>query len=166
MLNQRLIEALVGLFMLFALMALTILAFKVSGLTSLFPAKTYSIKAEFDEIGGLKVRSPVKIGGVQVGQVSGINLDKDTFKAIVTMQIQDKYNDIPDDSSAGILTAGLLGDNYIAITPMYNTTYLRNGSVIQFTNSAMVLEKLIGQFLYKVGGGNGDSDNKKEIKGD
>ncbi len=157
MLPQRLIETLVGMFLLLALMALTILAFKVSGLTTLFPPKSYVISAAFDDIGGLKVRSPVKIGGVQVGEVDAINLDAQSFKAIVKMRIYDQFNDIPDDSSAGIFTAGLLGDNYIAITPMYNTTFLKNGSVLEYTNSAMVLEKLIGQFIYKMGG-----EDKKE----
>ncbi len=157
MLSQRFIESLVGLFLLFAMIALTLLAFKVSGLTSLFPGETYTVSALFDDIGGLKVRAPVKIGGVQVGEVSRISLDPVTFKAIVKMTIQNKYNDIPDDSSAGIYTAGLLGDNYIAITPMYNTTFLKNGSKIEMTHSAMILEKLIGQFIYKIGN-SGNSD--------
>lgn len=152
MLHQRLVETLVGLFLIFALMALTVLAFKVSGLTNLFPAKTYTISAEFDDIGGLKVRSPVKIGGVQIGEVSAIHLDEQSFKAVVRMKIYDEFNDIPDDSSAGIFTAGLLGDNYIALTPMYNQTFLKEGSMLHETNSAMVLEKLIGQFIYKLGG--------------
>jgi phospholipid/cholesterol/gamma-HCH transport system substrate-binding protein len=156
MLHQRLIESLVGLFLIFAIIALSVLAFQVSGLTSLFPDNTYAVTALFDDVGGLKVRSAVKIGGVQVGEVSAIQLDPVTFKAIVKMNIQQKYNDIPDDSSAGILTAGLLGDNYIAITPMYNKSFLKNGSEIQMTHSAMILEKLIGQFIYKIG----NSDNK------
>lgn len=159
MLPQRLIETLVGLFLLFAAIALSVLAFKVSGLTNLFPEKTYAVKAEFDDIGGLKVRAPVKIGGVQVGEVSNITLDSATFKAIVTMHIQSRFNDIPDDSSAGIYTAGLLGDNYIAIAPMYNQTFLKEGSQIQITRSAMVLEKLIGQFIYKIGGGDSNATN-------
>lgn len=153
MLPQRLVECLVGLFLLLALIALTALAFKVSGLTSFFPKKSYLVTASFDDIGGLKIRSPVKIGGVQIGEVSRIALDSSTFKAVVQMRIENKFNDIPDDSTAGILTAGLLGDNYIAITPMYNQTFLKNGSEIQITRSAMVLEKLIGQFIYKVGNG-------------
>lgn len=161
MLHQRLIETLVGLFLLFALMALTILAFKVSGLTSLFPSKTYSIMAEFDDIGGLKVRSPVKIGGVQVGEVSAITLDDQSFKAVVRMKIYQQFNDIPDDSSAGIYTAGLLGDNYVAITPMYNKSFLKEGSMVEYTNSAMVLEKLIGQLIYKV---SGDSNKESSDK--
>lgn len=151
MLPQRLIESLVGVFLLLAMVAMTTLALKVSGLTNLFPAKSYTITAAFDDIGSLKIRSPVKIGGVQVGEVSQIILDPVTFKAIVIMKINDKFNDIPDDSSAGILTAGLLGDNYIAITPMYNKASLKNGSQIAITHSAMVLEKLIGQFIYKIG---------------
>lgn len=161
MLSQRWIESLVGLFLLFAFTLLTVLALKVSGLTSLFPAKTYVITASFDEIGGLKVRSPVKVGGVQIGEVAKIDLDPATFKAVVTMQIQDQFSDIPDDSSAGIYTAGLLGDNYIAITPMYSKTFFKNGDQLQFTHSAMILEKLIGQFIYKMGNsGNSDSANK------
>lgn len=160
MLQQRLVETLVGLFLIFALMALTVLAFKVSGLTTLFPQKSYTISGAFDDIGGLKVRSPVKIGGVQIGEVSGILLDEQSFKAIVKMKIYEQFSDIPDDSSAGIFTSGLLGDNYIAITPMYNQTYLKDGSVLQETNSAMILEKLIGQFIYKIGGDK-SSDEKK-----
>jgi phospholipid/cholesterol/gamma-HCH transport system substrate-binding protein len=153
MLPLRVVESLVGLFLLLAIISLSVLAFKVSGLTSLFPDKSYTVTATFDDIGGLKVRSPVKMGGVQIGEVTQISLDPVTFRAVVAMRIFDRYNDIPDDSSAGIFTAGLLGDNYIAITPMYNKTVLKNGSKIQMTRSAMILEKLIGQFLYKVGKG-------------
>lgn len=160
MLPQRLIESLVGLFLVLAMIAMTVLAFKVSGLTSLFPEKSYVITADFDDIGGLKIRSPVKIGGVQIGEVSNIALNPTTFKAVVSMEVKAQYNDIPDDSSARILTAGLLGDNYIAITPMYNTSFLKNGSQIQFTNSAMILEKLIGQFIYKLNGDKKDSGEK------
>lgn len=160
MLPQRLIESLVGVFVIMAIVALSVLAFKVSGLTSLFPEKTYTVTADFEDIGGLKVRSPVKIGGVQIGEVSQIALNPTTFKAVVSLAIKDEYNDIPDDSSARILTAGLLGDNYVAITPMYGSNFLKNGSEIQFTNSAMILEKLIGQFIYKLN--NGDKNNSGE----
>jgi phospholipid/cholesterol/gamma-HCH transport system substrate-binding protein len=158
-LPQRLIENIVGNFLLCSIIALSVLAFKVSGLTSLFPAKTYHVTAEFEDIGGLKVRSAVKIGGVRIGEVSAISLDPITFKAVVTLFIQDQFRDIPDDSSAGIFTAGLLGDNYIAITPMYSKTFLTDGSHIEITRSAMVLEKLIGQFIYKLG-------NNADSKGD
>lgn len=151
MVNSRLVQSLVGLFLIIAVCALAVLALKVSGLTTLFPTKSYTISAAFDEIGGLKVRAPVKIGGVQIGEVVGIGLDPKTFKAIVKMHIENKFSDIPDDSSISILTAGLLGDNYIAITPMYSNTYLKNNSEIEIASSAMVLEKLIGQLIYKLG---------------
>jgi len=161
MLSQRSIESLVGLFLLMAITAMCVLAFKVSGLVSLFPAKAYNVTASFDDIGGLKVRSAVKISGVQIGEVTRIDLDPTTFKAVVTMSIQDQFNDISADSSAGIFTAGLLGDNYIAITPMYSKTLLTNGSQIEFTHPAMILEKLIGQFIYKMSGDKGDKNASK-----
>ena len=148
MLSQRTIESFVGLFLIAALAGLIALAFKVSGLTNLFQGKGYNITAVFDDIGQLKVRSAVKIGGVTVGEVTGIQLDSTTYKAVVAMRINSKVNDIPSDSSAAILTAGLLGDNYIAITPMYSSDFLKQGSAIQETHSAMILEKLIGQFLF------------------
>lgn len=158
--RERYIESFVGLFILMGVIALLVLAFKVSGLTQLFPQKTYAVTAEFDDIGGLKPRAAIKLGGVQIGEVSSIALDPVTFKAIVTMAIRDKFNQIPDDSSVGILTAGLLGDNYIEVTPMYSAHFLKNGSQIEMTRSAMILEKLIGQLVYKISGG-GDSDSNK-----
>jgi len=149
--SQRWIESFVGIFLLAAIIALVVLAFKVSGLTTLFPTAGYTVSARFEDIGQLKIRAPIKMSGVMVGEVVGIMLDPVTFKAVVKMHIDAKYNDIPDDSSISILTAGLLGDNYISITPMYSTHYLREGSELQYTHSAMVLEKLIGQFLFKLG---------------
>lgn len=162
MLPQRVIESLVGLFLLFAILALMVLAFKVSGLTSLFPAKSYTVSAAFDDIGGLKVRAPVKISGVQIGEVSDIAMDPVTFKAVVKMQIQSQFDNIPDDSTVGILTAGLLGDNYVAITPMYAKTFLKDGSQIQNAHSAIILEKLIGQFIYRLGNNEKNTSNSGE----
>lgn len=156
MLSQRFVESAVGLFLLAAVASLLVLAFKVSGLTSFFSQQGYAVTAEFDDIGQLKVRSAVKIGGVTVGEVTGIKLDSSSFRAIVKMRIHSRVDDIPADSSASILTAGLLGDNYIAITPMYGAEFLKNGSKIQETHSAMILEKLIGQLIYKI------SNPKKE----
>lgn len=157
--SQRLVESLVGLFLVFALASLTVLAFKVSGLTSLFPEKSYEVSATFDDIGGLKVRAPVKISGVQIGEVESIKLDPITFKAVVKLSIRDKFSGIPDDSSAGILTAGLLGDNYVEITPMYGQTNLQNGGKIQFTRPAMILEKIIGQVIYKISNSSGNNND-------
>ncbi|OGT45117.1 MAG: outer membrane lipid asymmetry maintenance protein MlaD [Gammaproteobacteria bacterium RIFCSPHIGHO2_12_FULL_41_20] len=160
MISQRFIESIVGLFVLIAMLALLVLAFKVSGLTSFFPGKGFTVTAYFDDAGQLKIRAPVKIAGVQIGEVKRIELDPVTFKAIVTMRIYKKYNDIPDDSSASIMTAGLLGDNYITITPMYSQAFLAQGSQIQYTQPAIILEKLIGQFIYKLG--NTDKEEQHE----
>jgi phospholipid/cholesterol/gamma-HCH transport system substrate-binding protein len=159
MLSQRTIESFVGLFLLAAILALLVLAFKVSGITSVFKEEGYRISAEFDDIGQLKVRAAVKIGGVKVGEVSAISLNPETFKAMVTMRINPKVNDIPVDSSASILTAGILGDNYIELSPMYSNEFLQNGGQIQETHSAMILERLIGQFMYKMG--QSDSNDSK-----
>lgn len=160
MLSQRSIELFVGLFLIGAMLALTLLAFKVSGLTSFFKKDGYNVTAEFDDIGQLKVRSPVKIGGVTIGEIAHIKLDPASYRAVVTIRIDAKIKDIPNDSTASILTAGLLGDNYIAITPMYSQAFLKAGSVIQETHSAMILEKMIGQFLFSVGHSNNDNSKK------
>lgn len=159
MLSERTTESFVGLFLLAAIAALIVLAFKVSGLTSFFKPAGYDVVATFDEIGQLKVRAPIKMGGVTIGEVTGIHLEPGTFRAVVNMRIDKKINDIPSDSSASILTAGLLGDNYIAITPMYSTEFLKNGSEIEETHPAIILEKLIGQFMFKIS--NSGSANKE-----
>jgi phospholipid/cholesterol/gamma-HCH transport system substrate-binding protein len=151
MLSQRTVESCVGVFLLLAILALITLAFKVSGLTSFFQEPGYTVAADFDDIGQLKVRASVKMGGVTIGEVTGISLDPVTFRAIVKFRIKSSVNDIPSDSSASIMTAGLLGDNYIALTPMYNTDFLKEGSKITDTHSAMILEKIIGQLMYKIG---------------
>jgi phospholipid/cholesterol/gamma-HCH transport system substrate-binding protein len=156
MLSQRAIQCFVGLFMLVAILAMITLAFKVSGLTSFFKPAGYDVTAQFDDIGQLKVRSPVKMGGVTVGEITSIVLDPETYKAKVNLYIDSRFKKIPNDSSAAILTAGLLGDNYVALTPMYSETFLKNGDEIQDTHSAMILEKLIGQLVFKIGGGNKD----------
>ena len=158
MLSQRTIETCVGLFLLAAIGALLVLALKVSGLTSFFKAEGYNVTAQFDDIGQLKVRAAIKISGVTIGEVNAIYLDPTSYKAVVTLHIHSTIKDIPDDSSAAILTAGLLGDNYIEITPMYSTKFLKNGSEIQETHSAMILEKLIGQLIFKLGNNSNQSD--------
>jgi len=164
MLSQRTVETFVGLFLLAAIGALLVLALKVSGLTSFFKTEGYNVTASFDDIGQLKVRSAIKISGVTVGEVSAIHLDPMTYKAVVTMHINSSMKDIPDDSGAAILTAGLLGDNYVEISPMYSATFLKNGSEIQETHAAMILEKLIGQFLFKIGN-NSNSTSSNDDKG-
>jgi phospholipid/cholesterol/gamma-HCH transport system substrate-binding protein len=162
MLSERTTESFVGIFLLAAIAALIVLAFKVSGLTSFFKPEGYDVTAMFDEIGQLKVRAPIKMGGVTIGEVTGIHLDPSSFRAVVNMRIDKKVNDIPNDSSASILTAGLLGDNYVAITPMYSTDYLKQGSEIEETHPAIILEKLIGQFMFKIS--NSGSTNTEPTK--
>jgi phospholipid/cholesterol/gamma-HCH transport system substrate-binding protein len=142
----------VGMFVLMVSAALVVLAVKVSGLTVFMADPGYIVTAVFDDVGGLKVKAPIKMSGVKIGEVAAINLDPVTFKAKVTLYIFAQYNAIPSDSSASILTLGLLGDNYIAIVPMYSTQVLKSGGVIADTNSALILEQLLGRLLFKFGG--------------
>jgi len=149
----RHIEIWVGLFMVAGLLAFTALALKVSGLTAEFSGPGYVVTASFDNIGDLKVRAPVTVGGVRIGQVTHIQLNENTFKARVSFKIDAKQNKIPEDSSASIFTEGLLGSNYINLVPGFDNTYLKEGSEIQETHSALILENLIGQFLFSVNKG-------------
>ena len=150
-------EIWVGVFMLIALCAIIFLCLQVANIKSIGNEPTYRIYATFDNIGGLKARSPVRIGGVVVGRVADISLDPSTYTPRVALDIQDKYNHIPDTSSLAIRTSGLLGEQYLALNigfedPEMGTAILKEGGTIQDTKSAMVLEDLIGQFLYKSGG--------------
>ncbi|MEE9332640.1 MAG: outer membrane lipid asymmetry maintenance protein MlaD [Granulosicoccaceae bacterium] len=145
--NSRTTEVLVGLFMLLFLAAMTILALKVSNLTSLSGAAGYQVHANFDNVGGLRVRAPVSAGGVKVGQVSQIVYDSDTFEAKVTLTIDEEFNLFPTDTSASIYTAGLLGEQYIGLEPGADDEVLEQDSEIDLTQSALVLERLIGQVL-------------------
>jgi phospholipid/cholesterol/gamma-HCH transport system substrate-binding protein len=148
--NQRVMETIVGFFILLAIAALLGLALKVSGITHTPKASSYLVNAEFDNIGSLTVGAPVSIAGVKVGEVSRVVLDPKTFRANVRMQIFSSANQLPVDSSASIYTAGLLGAQYISITPGFSTENLKQGSQIESTRSALVLEKLIGQFLFNM----------------
>lgn len=160
---KRTMEFIVGLFMLAGLAALVLLAFKVSGLTKIGNGDTYTVMAEFDNIGGLKIRAPVAIGGVRIGQVENIALDKNSFRALVTMRIENKFNNLPDDSSASIFTQGILGSNYISIVPGFDPENLKAGDLIETTHSALILENLIGQLIYsmKSDGNQVTTDKKK-----
>jgi phospholipid/cholesterol/gamma-HCH transport system substrate-binding protein len=144
------IEIIVGTFILAGILALLVLAFQVSGLTDMIGKRGYEITAAFDNIGDLRVRAPVSVGGVRIGEITRINLDPKTFKAIVTMRVEPHQNAIPTDSSASIFTAGLLGSNYISITPGFANTNLKNGDKIITTHSAVILENLIGQLMFKL----------------
>lgn len=154
----------VGLFLLLGISALVFLGLRVANVHSFGESQTYRVTATFDNIGGLKVRAPVKIGGVVVGRVSDIELDAQTYLPQVTLAIDEKYNQIPDNSSLSIKTAGLLGEQYIALNIGFDdgeTPMLKDGSKITDTKSAMVLEDLIGQFLY---GDKKSSETPEETK--
>lgn len=137
----------VGLFVLAGIGALLVLATKVGNMSGVSVSDTYQLIAQFDNIGGLKSRAPVKSAGVVVGRVASIQFDNDKFAARVTLNIDKSYK-FPKDSSASILTAGLLGEQYIGLEGGGDTANLNSGDRIKQTQSAVVLEKLIGQFLF------------------
>ena len=146
--NNRTIEIGVGLFVALGFAALFMLVMQVSNLGTITTGDTYTLRAGFENIGGLKVRSPVTVSGVRVGRVAAINYDSDAFEAIVTLRIGADYNRFPEDTSASIFTAGLLGEQYIALEPGGSMENLADGDRLQLTQSALVMEQIIGQFLY------------------
>ncbi len=152
------LEVGVGFFIIVALCGLLFLAFKVSGLTQLGNGHYYILKADFDNIGALKVRAPVSVSGVKVGRVSAIQLDPQTFRASVILQINNNYKELPVDTSASILTQGLLGSNYISLSPGFDQKMLQPGEYIETTHSALILENLIGQLMFNL---NGNKNKKK-----
>ncbi len=159
MVPMRTMEIMVGAFMAAGFVALFFLAMQVSNLSNLAGDDGYRVTARFDNIGGLKVRSPVAMAGVRIGRVTDISFDNTTYEAIVTLQIDDRYNTIPDDTFAKIYTAGLLGEQYIGLDPGGSEEYLTDGGKISLTQSALVLEEIIGQFLFskaEEGGSDGE----------
>jgi phospholipid/cholesterol/gamma-HCH transport system substrate-binding protein len=148
--NSRSMEIAVGLFVAGGLAALFMLAMQVSNLSANISSENYTVTAAFQNIGGLKVRSPVTVSGVRVGRVEAIDYDTHAYEAVVTMRIEDKYNSFPEDTSASIFTAGLLGEQYIALQPGGSEKNLKAGDRIHLTQSALVMEQIIGQFLYNV----------------
>ena len=141
------IETLVGCFVLLGVVALVFLALKAANLSSFSGDETYPLVAKFDNIGGLKVRSPVRSAGVTVGRVTSIALDPKTYQGVVTLDMQ-KSVLFPNDSSARILTSGLLGDQYIGLEAGADEKNFAPGDTIRQTQSAVVLESLISQFLF------------------
>ena len=150
--STRLIEVGVGVFVALGMAALFMLAMQVSNLAlSEGTDDGYRVVAYFDNVGGLKVRSPVTMAGVHVGRVRAIDFDDRTYQARVTMGISENYDKIPEDTMANIYTAGLLGEQYVALEPGGSDGYLNNGDEIKITQSALVLEQMIGQFLFNKG---------------
>lgn len=147
------LELWVGAFVLAGFIAVLVMIFQVANVTGLGGSDSYQLKASFDNIGNLKVRSPVKIGGVVVGRVSAIDLDRDNYVPVVTLDIEETFGHFPETSSAQILTSGLIGEQYIGLVPGFvdeEIEMLADGDFIEDTKSALVLEDLIGQFLYRV----------------
>lgn len=151
--SKRSTEILVGLFVAAGLVALFVLAMKVSNLADFTDEKGYDVVANFQNIGGLKPRSPVTMAGVRVGRVTSITLDPNTYDAKVTINVYPQYDNIPIDTSASIYTAGLLGEQYISLSPGADDFFLQDGDTIDLTQPAVVLEQVIGQFLYSAAEG-------------
>jgi phospholipid/cholesterol/gamma-HCH transport system substrate-binding protein len=151
--TTRTIEIWVGIFVAAGLASLFMLAMKVSNLSGLDAAAGYKLTASFDNIGGLKVRSPITASGVRVGRVANIRYDSTSYRAEVVLQIDPQFDQFPTDTSASIFTAGLLGEQYIALAPGAEEEMLREGDNLMLTESAIVLERLIGQFLYSKAAG-------------
>lgn len=141
--QNRAIETGVGLFLLAGILALLLLALRVSGLSTSASTDTYKLYAYFDNIAGLTVRAKVSMAGVTIGKVTAIDLDRDTFTGRVTLEIQKKVDNLPSDSTASILTAGLLGEKYIGLSVGGDDKLLKDGGTIHDTQSSLVLEDLI-----------------------
>lgn len=146
--NVRVFEIWVGVFVAAGLAALFILAMQVSNLNAALEDDGYHVTARFENISGLKERSQVTMAGVTIGRVTDIAFDPKTFEAVVTMEISKKYGQIPTDTSAGVFTAGLLGEKYVGLEPGGAMENLSDGDEIELTQSALILEQLIGQFLF------------------
>ncbi|MEE8327357.1 MAG: outer membrane lipid asymmetry maintenance protein MlaD [Nitrosomonadaceae bacterium] len=150
----------VGLFVIAGIGALLILALKVGNLGTYSEEKSYTLVGSFENIGGLKIRAPVKSAGVVVGRVMDIQFSTKTFDAAVTMNIDDRYQ-FPKDTFASILTSGLLGEQYVGLAAGGDESMLKSGDKIMKTNSALVLEDMIGQFLFdKASEDDGDDSSK------
>jgi phospholipid/cholesterol/gamma-HCH transport system substrate-binding protein len=146
--ERSMIDLWVGIFVAAGIIALMVLALKVGNASTTFnTGDTYRINAEFENIGGLKARAPVKSAGVVVGRVGEIHFDSKSFRARVTLNVDRRYP-FPKDTSISILTSGLLGEQYVGLEAGGDEAMLKDGDTVQLTQSAVVLEKLIGQFLY------------------
>lgn len=154
--QTRSVEIGTGLFVLLGMSALFFLTTQTTGGGNFSAAETYEVEARFGNVGSLKSRAPVAMSGVTIGRVTSVVFDPDTLEAKVVFVIDSQYDRIPDDSDASILTSGLLGSQYIGLQPGGSDIYLEDGSEIMFTQSAIILENLIGKFL--VNSGSSDND--------
>jgi len=150
MMERKTVDLWVGIFVTAGLIGLLVLALKVGNASSVRVSDGYTITAIFDNVGGLRARAPVRSAGVLVGRVERVGFDNETLRAKVVMRIDRRY-EFPKDSSVSILTAGLLGDQFIGIDGGGDIELLEDGDQVRLTQSAIVLEKVIGQFLYGKG---------------
>ncbi|MGI9204070.1 MAG: outer membrane lipid asymmetry maintenance protein MlaD [Woeseiaceae bacterium] len=150
--QTRSVELGTGLFVLLGMAALFFLTTQTTGSESFSAGETYSVTARFQNVGSLKDRAPVAMSGVTIGRVTSVDFDPVALDAEVTFQIDSRFDQIPDDSDASILTAGLLGSQYIGLQAGGSDLYLEEGSEIQFTQSAIVIENLISKYLFNRGG--------------
>ena len=149
MLHTSTQDTLVGLFVASGVAGLFFLAMQVSNLSSFVDEDSYTIIARFENSGGLKPKSPVSAAGVKIGKVKSISFDPKTYESVVQLSIISKYNTLPDDTTASVFTAGLLGEQYVNLEPGGSDVFLKNNGKIEITQSAIILEKAIGQFLFK-----------------
>ncbi|MDH5256649.1 MAG: outer membrane lipid asymmetry maintenance protein MlaD [Gammaproteobacteria bacterium] len=152
MFSKAKLEMTVGIFVVIGLAALLFLAMKVSSLSSFSGNDVYEVVAKFENVGGLKVRAPVMMAGVSIGEVNKISLDTSTYEAKVSFVLGGKYK-LPIDTSASIFTSGLLGEQYISLEPGGDDAFLKAGDQIKLSQSAMVLEQVLGQFLFSKAAG-------------
>ena len=154
--QTRAVEVGTGLFVLLGLGALFFLTTQTTGGDDFSADEIYTVEARFENVGSLRSRAPVAMSGVTIGRVTSVTFDTDTLEAVVQFVIDAQYDQIPDDSDASILTAGILGSQYIGLQAGGSDMFLEDGSEILFTQSAIVLENLIGKFLVKAGSGDED----------
>ena len=150
--QTRAVELGTGLFVFMGIVALFFITTRVSSFDEFSTGQGYELKARFDQVGTLKVRSPVSISGVQIGRVTAIEFDTERLEAVVSMRIASRYDRIPADSDASILTSGILGGQYVGLQPGGAEDYLEDGDEILYTQSAVVLEQLISKYLFSQGG--------------
>lgn len=142
-------DTFVGLFVAAGIVGLFFLALQVSNLSSFTEQDSYTVTARFQNSGGLKVKSPVSAAGVKIGKVSAISFDPKTYESVVKLSIDSQYNTLPDDTTASVFTAGLLGEQYVNLEAGGSDDFLKDGGKIEITQSAIILEKALGQFLFK-----------------
>ena len=160
--QTRSVELGTGLFVLLGLAALFFLTTQTTGSNTFSGTETFQVSARFENVGSLKDRAPVAMSGVTIGRVVSVRFDPEQLNAEVIFEIDSQYNQIPDDSDASILTAGLLGSQYIGLQAGGSEEYLQEGSEILFTQSAIVIENLIGKYLFNQGADGSEEEEEEE----